>query len=83
MGVSAVKCYLKCYDINVGRDRAYLDEFYQVDREKKGVVTELAFMFVMTNRFEVAEQDARVVMGLCRGGKKEEGNSFVEYGKMV
>lgn len=49
--IREVACQLKKYDINQGREGAYLNEFKKDDPEGRGIVTPLAFLFIMTNKF--------------------------------
>ena len=76
--IREVPCQLKKYDINKGRDGAYLDDFKKDDPEGKGTVTPLAFLFVMTNKFEVEETQVKVLSELC----EVKGQKAVNYIKM-
>lgn len=63
--IREVVCQLKKYDINKGADGSYLSEFQKDDPERRGKVTPLAFLFIMTNKFGVSETQVKFISDLC------------------
>lgn len=59
------QCKLRIYDIEKGVDGAYLEEFKSNNPESLGKVSPLAFLFIMTNKFQIEETQVLVLSELC------------------
>ena len=49
--IRAISINLRHYDIERLQDKAYLSEFKDTNPDRPGMVTPLAFLFTMTNKF--------------------------------